>query len=736
MAFVYLATDQQSVNQVVIIVPRANMLQDPTFAGRFLREVRTLAQLSHPHIVRVFGAGEHQKLPYAVMQYLDRGSLGNILSKRLKSAGQPLSPQSLKSWLPTVAETLDFIHQKSIIHRDVKPDNILFDKQSKAYISDFGIVKAMGDAKAGTGNTVLTSAGMVVGTPEYMAPEVILGREYDGRADQYSLAITVYQTLTGRVPFKGKTGAEVMVLQTTQPVPPLDKTSAGTSPALAAVVHCALAKNPAQRFSTCQEFAQAVTTAAAGKAVAGSPPPLTPEAAKAKTFVSVTCPECGKRLRVPSTSRGCRCPGCNNKFPITEYETASEQSAATPGPQRTKAGDSSPAIVLEPSFDEQKSSFGKKWWFLIGGGVFLLALLAVGGILLFQSFLKGKGYDNPIDTSPKDNKKPENPKLPVDPNPNPKPVDPNPNPKPVDPNPKPPPPFTPRRSSDDIRFLPDNSALLGSFQYNHVATTEIIKRAIKIAKKDASNADQRKLDQIEDLGKEIDRVTFGLTVPPKNSGSNSAKVILVIRTNTDVTNDRLKNIFIDKFETPPSRFQISSVNGHTVYSMANGSDEVSYCVIDKRSVVLGNSDAVQQVLQRNGMPRLNPKLSRLVPGIQYSQWASMVAYLVQDNQSPQKNSPIYAALDMSINFSIQAHLRLGFLTNQEAESFYQQRDTLIATLKTTMQDLKMPTGLTKTLDSAVFSLNDSEVSVRANMSLSDAYQMLDTLGFTRDSSRG
>lgn len=245
---------------MVIKVPRPALLEDPTFAGRFAREVRSLVKLSHPHIVKIQEVGEHAGLPYVVLQYLPGGSLRQ--RQRPGPDGQmlPMPAESLLGWLPDVAQALDFIHQQGYIHRDVKPDNILFDAHGNAYLSDFGIAKAMqGDSHER--QTHLTRTGLLLGTAAYMASELLQGKRVDGRVDQYAFAVTVYEMLSGRVPYDGPTPVAVAMQQIQQPLPPLGRLVPGLPQELCQAVEKALAQDPQQRFENCAAFARAVLLA-------------------------------------------------------------------------------------------------------------------------------------------------------------------------------------------------------------------------------------------------------------------------------------------------------------------------------------------------------------------------------------------------------------------------------------------------------------------------------------------
>ena len=147
MGFVYRALDKNLDADVVNKVPRRSMLDDPEFAGRFAREIRSLVKLSHPGIVKVTDVGEHDGVPFAVMQDLSGGSLEDYAAaERTDEAVRFLPLGGSSDWLPGVAAALDFVHAQGYVHRDVKPGNILFDAHGHVYLSDFGVAKVMADA--------------------------------------------------------------------------------------------------------------------------------------------------------------------------------------------------------------------------------------------------------------------------------------------------------------------------------------------------------------------------------------------------------------------------------------------------------------------------------------------------------------------------------------------------------------------------------------------------------------
>jgi serine/threonine-protein kinase len=241
----------------VLKVPTLARLENDEFRQRFLRESRFLVKLTHPRIVTILDVGEHEGIPYFVMQFVGGGSLETrIHSTAGVTAPMPLN--TLREWLPGVAEALDFMHKQGYVHRDVKPGNILYGEHGHAYLSDFGLSKVVGGEDE---DSSMTAAGAVVGTPNCVAPEVVLGLAYDGRADQYSLAMTVYEALTGQCPLEGPTASATMVNQTVT-APPPSKFNLRIPAAISQVLLKALAKDPAERFGHCVALANSLFKAA------------------------------------------------------------------------------------------------------------------------------------------------------------------------------------------------------------------------------------------------------------------------------------------------------------------------------------------------------------------------------------------------------------------------------------------------------------------------------------------
>jgi serine/threonine-protein kinase len=177
MGQVYRAYDQHLETEVVIkcpVPPDADRM-GTAFLERFDLEIRSLVQLSHPHIVKIIDVGADEGLPYVVMQYLSGGSLKGRMESGPGREQRPMPPSSLRDWLMDVAKALDFVHGQNYLHRDVKPDNILFDRFGNAFLTDFGIIKMLANEHQGPRSSTMTAPGFLIGTPNYVAPEVVMG---------------------------------------------------------------------------------------------------------------------------------------------------------------------------------------------------------------------------------------------------------------------------------------------------------------------------------------------------------------------------------------------------------------------------------------------------------------------------------------------------------------------------------------------------------------------------------
>ncbi len=248
MSEVHLARDLRLHRDVAVKVLRADLARDPSFYLRFRREAQNAAALNHPAIVAVYDTGEaitrSGPLPYIVMEYVDGVTLRDIVH-----TDGPMPPRRALEVIADACQALNFSHQHGIIHRDVKPANIMISKTGAVKVMDFGIARAIAD----TGNPV-TQTAAVIGTAQYLSPEQARGERVDARSDVYSLGCVLYEMLTGQPPFVGDTPVAVAYQHVREdPVPPSQK-HGGISPELDAVVLKALAKNPDNRYQSAAEM--------------------------------------------------------------------------------------------------------------------------------------------------------------------------------------------------------------------------------------------------------------------------------------------------------------------------------------------------------------------------------------------------------------------------------------------------------------------------------------------------
>jgi serine/threonine-protein kinase len=268
MAEVYRARELPLGRAVAVKVLLAHLTHDLGYVTRFRAEAKLVAALQHPHIVPVYFYSEHDPLLYLVMPILTES-----LRDRLDREG-PLDPLEAVRICQETASGLAAAHQQGLIHRDVKPENILLDGAGSALLTDFGIARAVSRADPGRGQT-LTSTGLPVGTPEYMAPELLRNESVDARTDIYALGAVLYELLTGRAPHEAETPLEVAALALMAPISPPSRYRLAIWPALDEVTMTALAAKPSARFQSVADFAGALTRAgelaSTGATVTGLP---------------------------------------------------------------------------------------------------------------------------------------------------------------------------------------------------------------------------------------------------------------------------------------------------------------------------------------------------------------------------------------------------------------------------------------------------------------------------------
>jgi formylglycine-generating enzyme required for sulfatase activity/tRNA A-37 threonylcarbamoyl transferase component Bud32 len=238
-AVVYLVRDLNLKRRLAVKVLSPDLITSRTVLDRFRREAETVAQLSHPHIVPLHFIGQKDDLLYLVMECIDGGSLAD----RIEKEGR-LPPADVARILREVAGALDYAHKRGVIHRDIKPHNILIEAETgRSLVTDFGIART---AEGGS----LTATGMLVGTPAYLSPEQVAGEGGDHRADIYALGVVAYEMLTGQPPFTGPTPTAVLMKRLGEPPPPLAKVRPEAPELLRDVIEGMLAGDPAQRFQS------------------------------------------------------------------------------------------------------------------------------------------------------------------------------------------------------------------------------------------------------------------------------------------------------------------------------------------------------------------------------------------------------------------------------------------------------------------------------------------------------
>src|SRR5579884_3834814 len=260
MSTVYRALDETLERQVAIKLMNREVASDSAQLERFRREARAVAQLSHPHIVAVIDTGEDDGRPYIVFEYVE----GETLKDRIRRLGR-LPIAEAVAYAIEIARALGAAHARHIVHRDVKPQNVLIDEEGSAKVTDFGIARTLDEDG-------LTADGRVLGTTDYVSPEQALGQQVTGQSDLYSLGIVLYEMLSGEVPFKGDSQVAVAMKHVREPLPDVQRMRPEVSAALASVVDRATAKRPEERYRDDAELiadledALAIETARSGTA--------------------------------------------------------------------------------------------------------------------------------------------------------------------------------------------------------------------------------------------------------------------------------------------------------------------------------------------------------------------------------------------------------------------------------------------------------------------------------------
>ena len=335
MAVVYRAHQESLDRQVAIKVLSENLAASEEFMERFRREARTAANLHHPNVITVHDFGQDERgVPYLVLEYVEGPSLADLMDAGLDDSRIP-------DFLDQIAAGLDYAHARGVIHRDIKPGNVLTTPDGRVVLADFGLAWLLQGAH-------LTMTGGVIGTPEYMSPEQAAGEPIDHRSDVYALGVVLYEMLVGERPFIAETPIAVLLKHLQDPAPSVLDARPDLPPAVGGVLARVLTKDPAERYASAGELARAFRAAmtpasavatltapmaayphtpmASAAAVAATPSPAShaapfPTAASTEppTSDGLVCPECSTRMPAGAGI----CPRCKFMIPLDQLPKSS-----------------------------------------------------------------------------------------------------------------------------------------------------------------------------------------------------------------------------------------------------------------------------------------------------------------------------------------------------------------------------------------------------------------------------
>ncbi|MEU9088827.1 protein kinase [Streptomyces sp. NPDC087901] len=340
MASVYLAYDSALDRQVAIKTLHTELGREQSFRERFRREAQAVAKLQHTNIVSVFDTGEDELggalMPYIVMEYVEGQPLGSVLQADIRNYGAMPADKALKVTADVLA-ALDTSHEMGLVHRDIKPGNVMVTKRGIVKVMDFGIARAMQ-----SGVTSMTQTGMVVGTPQYLSPEQALGRGVDARSDLYSVGIMLFQLLTGRIPFDADSPLAIAYAHVQEePVAP-STINRSLTPAMDALVARALKKNPNERFPSAAAMQDEIARVLNASGQTGAPAIVSGAGAPANSGSGV-----GSAVFPPVDQSTPAPPNVQ-----TPYQPGPYQSQQQPGPY----GVPTPAPTPAPSYGYPQSA--------------------------------------------------------------------------------------------------------------------------------------------------------------------------------------------------------------------------------------------------------------------------------------------------------------------------------------------------------------------------------------------
>lgn len=388
MGTVYLAQQIRPSRTVAVKVLSSHATgQSPAenqeFLARFRREADVIAQLDHIHILPIYEYGEQDELAYLVMPYLTGGSLRDVLTQR-----GSLSPQEALTYIEQAATALHYAHRHKIVHRDIKPRNILFHSDGRLVLVDFGIAHIIRD-ESKTAEVSLTSTDEFLGSIEYMAPEMVNGRQIDHRTDIYELGIVLFEMLSGHVPFQGKTPFIIAAKHIHDLPPSLSELNPSISPQVDAVVRKALAKQPDERYTSAPELADALRHAIT----------MVDSVAQSHKhyYTDTTLSSSHADLPAPSRNYPTHYPTPSSPLDYTTQEVATAETPAPPPPPGYTAPNNvaSPALkqathlpsAITPNQYTPRTASKSKRWIVTALFLCLLIGLSIAGFLFGPQLL-------------------------------------------------------------------------------------------------------------------------------------------------------------------------------------------------------------------------------------------------------------------------------------------------------------------------------------------------------------
>lgn len=391
MASVYLAYDSALDRQVAIKTLHTELGREQSFRERFRREAQAVAKLQHTNIVSVFDTGEDELggalMPYIVMEYVEGQPLGSVLQSDIQQYGAMPADKALKVTADVLA-ALETSHEMGLVHRDIKPGNVMMTKRGIVKVMDFGIARAMQ-----SGVTSMTQTGMVVGTPQYLSPEQALGRGVDARSDLYSVGIMLFQLLTGRIPFDADSPLAIAYAHVQEePVAP-STINRSITPAMDALVARALKKNPNERFPSAAAMQDEVVRVLGAGGQAGAPVIVSGSGAPGNSgsgVGSAVFPPVGPGTPAPQsvqtpyqpqphqTPQSYQQPGPYAPTPAPAPSYGYPQAYQTPAPP---AHQTPPPYTMAPQGTGGHGGGGSKRNMPVIVGSVVVALLAIGGLV-------------------------------------------------------------------------------------------------------------------------------------------------------------------------------------------------------------------------------------------------------------------------------------------------------------------------------------------------------------------